>query len=94
MRKNLSDIRFEELKDRPLQLIHVVEMLCEICEKPLGTKEKAIKDIQIQSREELVHLLNRASIHDRAEVDFDDGKIYFYDHDFPGDIHKECVEKL
>jgi hypothetical protein len=69
-------------------------MLCEVCEKPLGTKEKFLRKIQILSGEDYQNLLNRAAVHDRAEVEVETGKIYFYDHDFPGDVHPECIEKL
>jgi len=94
LRKNLSETQFDDLKNKSFELFRVVEMLCEVCEKPLNTKEKLLRTIQIQSREDYLNLLNRARVHDRAEVDVDDGKIYFYDHDFPGDIHQECIEKL
>ena len=94
MRKNLSEVRFEELRDKSFELILVVEMLCELCENPLGTRKKFLRRIQILSREDYQNLLNRAGVHDRAEVDIENGKIYFYDHDFPGDVHLECIEKL
>lgn len=92
--KNLSDTTFEELNGKSFELIRVTEMLCEVCQKPMSTKEKTLKEIQISTREDYENLLNRASIHDRAEIDIEKGKIYFYDHDFPGDIHPECIEKL
>ena len=69
-------------------------MLCEVCQKPLNTKEKLLRKVQISSLEDYQNLLNRATVHDRAEVDAEKGRIYFYDHDFPGDIHPECIEKL
>lgn len=94
MKKNLTEVKFEELKDKSFELIHVIEMLCEVCEKPLNQKEKLLKKIQILSREDYQSLLNRATVHDRVEVDIENTKIYFYDHDFPGDIHPECIEKL
>jgi len=92
--KNLSEVKLEELKGKIFELILVVEMLCEVCEKPLGTREKFLRKIQILGREDYQSLLNRAGVHDRAEVDVENGKIYFYDHDFPGDIHPKCIEKL
>ena len=94
MKKSLWEVRFEELKGKGVELILVVEMLCEVCEKPLSTKEKSLKKIQILGKEDYENLLNRATVHDRVEVDVEKGKIYFYDHDFPGDIHPECIEKL
>ena len=94
MTKSLFEATFEELRDRDFQLIRVVEMLCEVCEKPLSKKEKALRRIRITRREDFQNLLDRARVHDRAEVDVDKSKIYFFDHDFPGDVHSECMEKL
>jgi DNA polymerase elongation subunit (family B) len=94
LRKNLGEVDLEELKGKTFDLIRVVEMLCEVCQKPLSTKEKLLRKIQITTNEEYQNLLDRAAVHDRAEVDMENSKIYFYDHDFPGDIHPECVEKL
>lgn len=94
MKKSLSESTFGELKGKSFEVIRAVEMLCEVCEKPLSTKEKLLRKIQVQSKEDYENLINRASIHDRAEVDVEKGKIYFYDHDFPGDVHQECIEKL
>ena len=94
MKKSLSEVKFEEFKGKSFELIHVVEMLCEVCEKPLSIKEKFLRKIQILSKEDYQSLLNRAMVHDRVEVDVENGKIYLYDHDFPGDIHPECIAKL
>jgi len=92
--KNLSEATFDELSGKTLELIRVVEMLCEACEKPLSRREKLLRKIQILSREDHQNLLNRARAHDRAEIDIESSRIYFYDHDFPGDVHPECIEKL
>lgn len=94
MKKNLSEVRFEELSGKCFKLIRVVEMLCEVCEKSLNIKEKVLRETCISSNEDYQNLLSRASVHDRAEVDVEQGRIYFYDHDFPGDVHPECIEKL
>jgi hypothetical protein len=94
LKKSLSEAKFEDLKDKTFEVIRVVEMLCEVCEKPLGVKEKFLRKIQISSEKDFRDFLNRATIHDRVEVDVENGKIYLYDHDFPGDIHPECIEKL
>lgn len=94
LKKSLSVFKFEELKGKSFELILVVEMLCEVCEKSLGIREKFLRRIQISSREDYLNLLNRAAVHDRVEVDVENGRIYFYDHDFPGDVHPECIEKL
>lgn len=94
MRRNLTEVNFEELKDKSFELIRVVEMLCEVCQKPLSTKERLLRKIKLSDKEDYQNVLNRATVHDRAEVDVENRKIYFYDHDFPGDIHPECVERL
>lgn len=91
MKKSLSEVKFEDMKGKDFELILVVEMLCEVCEKPLGTREKILRRTQILSREDYQNLLNRATVHDRVEVDVENSKIYFYDHDFPGDVHSECI---
>jgi len=92
--KNLSEVKFEDLKEKSFEIILAVEMLCEVCAKPLRTREKFQRRIQFSNIEDYAKLLNRARIHDRAEVDVANNRIYFYDHDFPGDIHSECIEKL
>lgn len=94
MKRDLSGVKFEELKGKSFELILIVEMLCEVCEKPLRTREKFLRKTQILSKEDYENLLNRATVHDRVEVDVENSKIYFYDHDFPGDVHPECIEKL
>jgi hypothetical protein len=94
LKKSLSEVKFEDLKGKSLELIRVVEMLCEVCEKPLSVKEKFLRKIRISSEKDYRDLLNRAAVHDRVEVDVENGKIYLYDHDFPGDVHPECIEKL
>ena len=94
MRKNLSEVTFEELKGKTFEVIRVVELLCEVCQKPLNVKEKLLRTTELVSNEDYQNLLDRARVHDRAEVDVENCRIYFYDHDFPGDIHTECIEKL
>jgi len=94
LRKNLSEVEFEFLKGRSFDLINVTEMLCEVCKKKLGTKTKFIRKVQVLSKEDFQNLLSRGSVHDRMEVDVESGQILFFDHDFPGDIHRECVDKL
>jgi len=94
LKKSLSEVKFEDLKGKSFELIRVVEMLCEVCEKPLSVKEKFLRKIQISSEKDYRDLLNRVAVHDRVEVDVENSKIYLYDHDFPGDIHPECIEKL
>jgi hypothetical protein len=94
LKKNLSEAKFDELKGKSFEIIRIVEMLCEVCEKPLSKKENFLRKTMILSEEDFQNLLSRAAVHDRAEVDIENGKIYFYDHDFPGDVHPECIEKL
>jgi hypothetical protein len=94
LKKNLSETKFDELKGKSFEIIRVVEMLCEVCEKPLSKKENFLRKTLISNKGDFQNLLNRAAVHDRAEVDIEKGKIYFYDHDFPGDVHPECIEKL
>lgn len=94
MKKNLSETKFEEMRGKTFELIRIVEMLCEVCGKPLGTKEKVLRKVQVLSNKDYTDLSNRAAVHDRVEVDVENGMIYLYDHDFPGDIHTECIEKL
>jgi len=94
LKKRLSEVKFEELRGKSFELILVVELLCEACEKPLSTREKFLRKIQISTRQDYRNLFDRAVAHDRAEVDLENSRIYFYDHDFPGDIHPGCIEKL
>jgi hypothetical protein len=94
LKKSLPEVKFEDLKGKSFEVIRVVEMLCEVCEKPLSVKEKFLRKIRISSEKDYRDLLNRAAVHDRVEVDVENGKIYLYDHDFPGDVHPECIEKL
>jgi hypothetical protein len=94
LEKSLFKTGFEELKDRSFKLVNMVEMLCEVCKKPMGVKEKSIRRITILNKDDFESLLSRAAVHDRAVVDLENGEIRFYDHDFPGDLHPECLEKL
>lgn len=94
MKKSLSEAKFDEMKDRSFDLYRVVEMMCEVCEKPMRANERLLRTVQIASKEDFERLLSRGATHDRAEIDIEGGKIYFYDHDFPGDVHAVCVEKL
>ncbi|MEM3041855.1 MAG: hypothetical protein QXG97_07535 [Nitrososphaerota archaeon] len=94
MKKSLSEVDFAELEGKSFELVTVVEMLCEVCEKPLNTREKFHRKVQFLGRAEYENLLNRARAYDRVEVDVAGAKIFLYTHDFPGDVHKECVDKL
>ena len=87
-------MEFEEMKDRTFTMIRVVEKLCEVCDKPIRTEEKALKTIQISDYDSYSNLLTRQRAHDRVEVDLEENKIYLYHHDYPGEIHADCIEKL
>lgn len=94
MRKSLSEVSFEELKEKSFEIVTVKELLCEVCEKPLSERRKVLRKIKFSKLDEFQNLLNKTRIYDRAEVDLENGIICFYSHDFPGDIHPECIEKL
>jgi len=89
----LAEAEFEELRDKRFRLFLLVEMLCEVCEKPLDTRKNPVGEVLISNREDHEKLLKRAGVHDRAEVDLEKREVYFYDHDFPGDVHPQCLER-
>jgi len=90
----LSEVKFGVLTGKSFDIILIVEMLCEVCDKPLVTRERLLRRIQFLRIEDYQNLTNRAGIYDRVEVDMENARIYFYSHDYPGDIHPECAEKL
>lgn len=94
LRKSLLETGFEALRGKELELVYMVEMLCEICGEPLNVKERSRKRIRVSGRGDFEKLLRKVTAHDRAEIDVEEGKIWFYDHDFPGDMHPDCLEKL
>ena len=94
MKKALQTVKFEEMEKKTFEVTLITERLCEICDKPIDTKEKTLKTIHISDRRDYDNLLTRAKIYDRAEVDIENNKIYFYNHDYPGDVHPGCIEKL
>ena len=91
LKKNIFETTFEELEKRTYEVVHVVEMLCEICEKPMNRRETFLRKAQISTKDDYQNIITRATVHDRADIDLSENKIYFYDHDFPGDVHLECV---
>lgn len=91
MRKSLGLVAFEEVKGKTFEIILVTEKLCEICEKTLNIQEKFTRKISIETKDDFEKLLLRAGVHHRAEIDLENFKIYFYDRNFPGDVHPECV---
>lgn len=92
MRRPLETMKFHEMKDKTFKVIQVIENLCELCGKPLYEKEGKVKTVQISSHNDYSNLLLRARAHDRVEVDSEKNEIYLYDHDYPGDVHPNCIE--
>ena len=94
MRKPLSSVEFDEMKGKTFTEIRVDEKLCEVCDKPIRTEEKTLKTVQIIDYNSYSNLLTRQRAHDRVEVDLEENKIYVYHHDYPGEVHPGCIEKL
>ncbi len=94
MRRSLSSVEYEEMKGKTFTEIRVDEKLCEVCDKPLRTEERFLKTVQISDYNSYSNLLTRQRAHDRVEVDTEENKIYVYHHDYPGEIHPACIEKL
>jgi len=82
------------MKGKTFTEIRVDEKLCEVCDKPLRTEEKVLKTVQINDYNSYSNLLTRQRAHDRVEVDLEEKKIYVYHHDYPGEVHQSCIEKL
>jgi len=94
LKKALQTVKFGEMEKRTFEVTLITERLCEICDKAIDTKEKTLKMIHISDRRDYDNLLTRAKVYDRAEVDIENNQIYFYNHDYPGDVHQSCIEKL
>ncbi len=94
MRKPLSSVEFDEMKGKTFTEIRVDEKLCEVCDKPIRTEEKTLKTVHITDYNSYSNLLTRQRAHDRVEVDVEENKIYVYHHDYPGEVHPGCIEKL
>jgi len=90
----LSDVKYEDMKGKTFTEIRVVEKLCEVCDKPLSTEEKTLKTIEITDYNAYSNLLTRQRAHDRVEVDLEENRIYLFHHDYPGEVHTGCIEKL
>jgi len=82
------------MQDKAFEVTLITERLCEFCDGVMDTKEKLLRAVHVSSREDYENLLTRAKVHDRAEVDLENSKIFFYDHDYPGDVHPSCIERL
>ena len=94
MKKALQTVKFGEMENKTFKVTLVTERLCEICDRVIDTKEKVMKTIHISDRRDYDNLLMRAKVYDRAEIDFESNKIYVYNHDYPGDVHPSCIEKV
>jgi len=94
LKKALQTVKFGEMENKTFEVTLITERLCEICDKAIDTKEKVMKTIHISDRKDYDNLLTRAKIYDCVEVDIENNKIYFYNHDYPGDVHPSCIEKL
>jgi len=94
LKKALSTVKFEEMQNKMFKVSLITELLCELCEGVMDTKERILRTIQISNRKDYENLLTRSKAYDRSEVDLENDKVYFYDHDYPGDVHPSCVEKL
>jgi len=94
LKKALQIVKFEEMEKKTFEVTLITERLCEICDKKIDTKEKTMKTIHISNRKDYDNLLTRAKAYDHTEVDIKNNKIYFHNHDYPGEIHPSCIEKL
>jgi len=94
LRIALKTMKFEEMRNKTFEVRLITERLCEFCDGVIDTKERVLRTIQISDRQDYENLLMRSKVYDRAEVDLEDTKIYFYSHDYPGDVHQSCLEKL
>jgi hypothetical protein len=94
LKKALQTVKFKEIENKTFEVTLITERLCEICDKPIDTKEKVMKTVHISDRSDYDNLLMRAKIYDHAEVDIEKNKIYFRTHDYPGDVHPSCIENL
>lgn len=90
----MSSVEFDDMKGKTFTEIRVDEKLCEVCDKPLRAEEKTLKTVQITDYNSYSNLLTRQRAHDRVEVDLEENKIYVYHHDYPGEVHPGCIEKL
>lgn len=90
----MSSVEFDDMKGKTFTEIRVDEKLCEVCDKPLRAEEKTLKTVQITDYSSYSNLLTRQRAHDRVEVDLEENKIYVYHHDYPGEVHPGCIEKL
>jgi len=94
VRKSLESATFLEMGNREFKVFLITEQLCELCGKPMDRKEKMLRTVQVSDQDDYNNLLTRARVYDRAEVDLETNEVYFYDRNYPGDVHSSCIEKL
>jgi len=94
LKKALQSVKFGEMENKTFEVMLRTERLCEICDGVIDTKEKVMKTIHISDRRDYDNLLMRVKVYDRAETDIENNKIYVYNHDYPGDVHPNCIENL
>ena len=87
----MQTAKFGEMENKTFEVTVVTERLCEICDRVIDTREKMIR---ISDRRDYDNLLMRVKVYDRAEADIENNKIYVYNHDYPGDVHPNCIENL
>ena len=93
MRINVRDTTFPQMKGRTLEMVQIIENLCEFCRQPVSSDEVRGKVITISTFNDHHGLLVRAAAHDRVEADFEENRIYVYDHAYPCVFHAECIKK-
>jgi len=82
------------MENREFKVFLITEQLCELCGKPMEKKEKMLRKVRVSDLDDYKNMLTRARIYDRAEVDLETNEVHFYDHNYPGDVHPGCIEKL
>ena len=94
MKKALQSMKFKEMENKTFEVMLRTERLCEICDRVIDIREKMMRTIRISDRRDYDNLLMRVKVYDRAEADIENNKIYVYNHDYPGDVHPNCIENL
>jgi len=93
VRINVRDTTFPQVKGRTLEIVQIVENLCEFCRQAVSSDEARGKVIMISTFSDHHSLVARAAAHDRVEVDLEENRIYVYDHAYPCVFHPECLKK-
>jgi len=82
------------MENREFKVFLITEQLCELCGKPMDRREKMLRTVRVSDQDDYKNLLTRVRVYDRAEVDLETNELYFYDRNYPGDVHPSCIEKL